>query len=109
KYHAIGWSGNGTIPISYETSPSSPTSPTTGLAPGEAFIRRIDTTSVITTLYGNTYDSDNNAVDFIDFPSIPFTPRTTADPRNFLSGTPAAGAIASVLDGLSVPSSATLQ
>jgi len=109
KIDAIAWRGNGATPASFETTPLTPIGGiASGLALNEGFVRRLDTTTASSTSFGNAYDTDNNFTDFIDNPAPPFAPRTTATSRIPKAGTPIIGAIASVTDGISVPSSSTL-
>ena len=75
KIDAVGWTGTGSTFI-YETTPAAPALPLAGMSPGEAFVRRVDTTTAWNTSVGNTYDTDNNSTDFIDYPAAPpFVPR----------------------------------
>jgi len=106
KYDAIAWTGHGFTPNSYETAPAA--SAANGMGPGETFVRRLDTTTAWNTSFGNSYDSGNNSVDFIDYANPQFPPRTSATIKPPLTETPAPGAIASVTDGISTPSPATL-
>ncbi len=105
KIDAVSWNGAGTTPAYYETSPAAASS-MSGMAVGEAFVRRADTTTVISSSYGNAYDSGNNSVDFISYASPPFAPRTNTTTLAPLSGVPATGALVSISDGISVATAA---
>ena len=92
----------------YESVPATPPTSVTGLLAGEEFMRRVDTGTAWNPNAGNAYDSDNNSSDILAFNTINFPPRTSANRYAPVTGTPATGAIISVTDGLSVPSSATI-
>jgi len=106
QYDAIVWDGNGLVPPYAETAAAH--SANNGMNPNENFIRRLDTTTAWNTSYGNAYDSNNNSIDFVDNPTIQFPPRTSTTLKTPLTGTPAIGAIASMTDGISTPSSTTI-
>lgn len=106
---SISWSKTSTS----HTCPTTPRETTcistnNGLQIGETFVRHTDTTTVIASGYGKAYDSDRNSVDF-NYQSITSAVGNVAAGAFVpLTGTPAAGAIISVTDGLSIPSTATL-
>ena len=105
-YDAVGWTGNGT-PTIYESVPLTPPTSPNGLQPGEEFIRRIDTGPTMNATTGNAYNSSNNSVDFFGG-NTAFAPRNSASSYLPTTGAPAAGAVISVTDGLSLPSSTTI-
>jgi prepilin-type N-terminal cleavage/methylation domain-containing protein len=77
-----------------------------GLQPGEQFVRTSQPGSLSAGV-GRAYNSNNNANDFSDFTSFTYRPYTTANIYGPLAGTPAAGALVFVNDGLSSASTAT--
>jgi len=79
-----------------------------GLQAGEQYVRRTDTGTVSNIAFGPAYDANNNSIDFFDNPSLTVQPHATATTRPPLTGTPAAGAVVSVTDGLSTPSTAII-
>ncbi|MFA5975091.1 MAG: carboxypeptidase-like regulatory domain-containing protein [Elusimicrobiota bacterium] len=111
KIDCIAWNGgSGFADFNYaEGTAISPTG-ATGLIAGEQFIRRTDTGTVINLAHGNAYDSGNNLVDLFDQTTFSDPPRATASgtARTPIAGTPVAGAIVSVNDNTSSPSSTTL-
>lgn len=103
KIDAVSWSKTS----SGHVCPATPMegaclSTTNGILLGEQFIRRTDTTSVITANVGNAYDSDTNSVDFFYNNTIAAA-RTSATTYPPITGIPLYGALVSVSDGLSVP------
>lgn len=106
KYDSIAWTGSGTVPTYPQETTAANSSAASGMVPGEQFVRRVDTTTA-TTAYGNAYDSGNNSLDFVSIVPLTVTAHSSTTTRVPITGTPAYGAIASVTDGLSTPSTAT--
>ena len=101
---AVGWTKNSasqTPPIYENTAIPN----TGGFSDNEQFVRR-SSTGGFTAGYGRCYDSNNNAVDFVDFPIMSMAPRNSSFSEPPLTGTPAFGAIISVSDGLSCATTA---
>jgi hypothetical protein len=94
----IGWQGSGT-PLFYNGSPLTPTG---SMSPGEQFVR-ICSTNGYSTAFGQSYNSQNNIVDFNDIPIMNVLPSNTLSAaRTVIAGTPAVGARVTINDGLSV-------
>ncbi|MCX7905286.1 MAG: carboxypeptidase regulatory-like domain-containing protein [Elusimicrobiales bacterium] len=101
---SVGWnrndgaSGKKMAPF-YE---GSPIPQNIGLQNGEQYVR-YSTTYSVTSSYGPSYDSNNNANDFQDYTSgIVILPRNSLTTLPYISATPAIGAIVSCSDGLSI-------
>ncbi len=108
KYDSVSWTGTGATPA-YPTEGTAKTpGGATGIQIGEQFIRRTTTESVILSTVGNAYDSGSNSIDFLSFNPITYPPHAGGSTYVPATGTPATGAIASITDGLSAPSTATL-
>jgi hypothetical protein len=74
-----------------------------GLAPGESFVRRTDTGTVINASFGRAYNSMSNAIDLLDITNSAsmITPADSLTQTPVLTGTPAIGAAVSVTDFVS--------
>lgn len=105
-YDSLAWSGTGSTPTDPREGTAATTGSALGLNAGERFVRRTDTSTVVSTSYGNAYDSNNNLTDFIFEATIPWAPRNSSSALPPRSGTPAYGSIVTVTDGLSAAATA---
>ncbi len=71
-----------------------------GLEENEQYVRRTSPLGFDVT-WGNSYDSDNNNVDFLEYKPIIVPPRNSTDTLPPMTGRPAVGSIVSCNDGLS--------
>lgn len=71
-----------------------------GLEVDEQFVRKTSTFGFVTS-WGNSYDSDDNNLDFVVFKPIQVPPRNSGDSLLPLTGRPAVGSNVSCNDGLS--------
>ncbi|MDD2806704.1 MAG: carboxypeptidase-like regulatory domain-containing protein [Elusimicrobiales bacterium] len=72
----------------------------TGLQLSEQFIRKSHA-SMLASGSGRAYDANNNNTDFYVLSSVIYPPRNSATQETAVTGTPAAGGIVTVNDGLS--------
>lgn len=72
----------------------------TGVHEGEQFVRKTSTFGYVAS-WGNSYDSDNNNIDFIVYSTLQIPPHNSSDSFPPLTGKPAEGSVVSCNDGLS--------
>lgn len=111
-HDAVGWSHNANQPPNCETSCYNLT--TLGLRDGEQLVRISSPLASPYSIdnFGRSYDSGQNAWDiaFATFSVFAYSPRATyASSVAVVSGTPAANAVVSSVDGLSASTVAVLQ
>jgi len=108
---SVGWSDTftGNPAPSHAVEPSSGIGliRPNGLPAGDQFVRHADTTTIIGT-NGRAYDSNNNVNDFLINSPLVGGPNSSTTIQIPVAGSPAYGAIVSITDGLSAPSSATV-
>lgn len=81
---------------------------TLGLEVDEQFVRKTSTSGFVAS-WGNSYDSDNNNLDFVEFKKpIQIPPRNSGISLPPLTGRPAVGSVVSCNDGLSDITNAVL-
>lgn len=103
EYDIVGWdatsNGNGAKQTAskYETNAIVQG---IGLEVGEGYTRG-SSASGVTSGQGRCYDSFNNENDFFDARPLPYPPHNSSDTETCGTGSPAAGAIVNVNDGLS--------
>jgi len=78
-----------------------------GLQQGEQYVR-YSSTAGVSSIYGPSYDSNNNSIDFKDYLSINISPRNSSNSLPIISGTPADGSIVGCGDGYSVSTNSYL-
>jgi prepilin-type N-terminal cleavage/methylation domain-containing protein len=78
-----------------------------GLQEGEQYVR-YSSTAGVSSIYGPSYDSNNNSIDFKDYLSINISPRNSSNLLPVISGTPADGSIVGCGDGYSVSTNSYL-
>jgi len=78
-----------------------------GLQEGEQYVR-YSSTADVSSVYGPSYDSNNNSIDFKDYLSINISPRNSSNLLPIISGTPADGSIVGCGDGYSVSTNSYL-
>jgi prepilin-type N-terminal cleavage/methylation domain-containing protein len=78
-----------------------------GLQEGEQYVR-YSSTAGVSSVYGPSYDSNNNSIDFKDYLSINISPRNSSNLLPIISGTPADGSIVGCGDGYSVSTNSYL-
>jgi len=78
-----------------------------GLQEGEQYVR-YSSTAGVSSVYGPSYDSNNNSINFKDYLSINISPRNSLNSLPIISGTPADGSIVGCGDGYSVSTNSYL-
>jgi prepilin-type N-terminal cleavage/methylation domain-containing protein len=78
-----------------------------GLQEGEQYVR-YSSTAGVSSVYGPSYDSNNNSINFKDYLSINISPRNSSNLLPIISGTPADGSIVRCGDGYSVSTNSYL-
>jgi len=96
-YDAVGWSsGSISAPLSEGTAFT-----LAGGLPLDTALVRMSSPSLISTAYGNAYDSDDNYTNFSTIGSASYPPRNMAVSTLVVAGTPAVGTLITASDGLS--------
>ncbi len=104
----LGWNKSGRYAPFFEDTAI----PTAGFYRNELYARHTSTSDIggVDASFGPAYDSNDNSVDFYDYSSAISLPphNSLSGGKTVISGTPAAGAVATASDGLSASTEAWL-